>query len=66
MDACAKCGEVTDLQKHVGAIVWLCWKCQGLPEMIMHKQCEGCGAWFVGTASTKRCGHTEACQEQKT
>lgn len=69
MDEChKKCGDVTDLQATVGippqtSTVWMCWRCQGLPELTMHKQCEGCNAWFVGTASTKRCGHGPQCQE---
>jgi len=66
MDECARCKEVTDLQLSTpsGKVVWLCWQCQELPELTLHKQCEGCNAWFVGTEKTKRCGHGPQCQEQ--
>lgn len=69
MDECEHegCNEVTDLQitlQYDAIVVWQCWRCQGLPELTLHKQCEGCNAWFVGTVSTKRCGHGPQCQEQ--
>jgi hypothetical protein len=66
MGECQVCGEVTDLQiAHLDGPEWRCWRCQGLPEMAMHKQCEGCQAWFVGMAANTRCGHGPGCQEQQ-
>lgn len=68
MGECWDCKEVTDLQGTaelpiLNLPVWRCWRCQGLPELTLHKRCEGCGAWFVGTEARKRCGHGPGCQE---